>query len=263
LDCPPEIDEVAIEEPLEIRLVHFSRGRGQAQPNRNRIAVTMRTPGHDLELALGFLYSESILTSPDEILSFHRGPNLIELTLSPSCRIDPERFQRRFYVSSSCGVCGKSSIDEVWEQARHCDRTGPGTHPFISAELIAELPKRLRDAQEGFSRTGGLHASGLFSESGDLLVLREDVGRHNALDKVIGRAFLNRQLPLDHTVLALSGRVSFELMQKAAMAGIRVITAVGAPSSLAVRLAQEFDLTLIGFVRNQRFNIYHGDWRIT
>lgn len=262
-ECRPEVDDIAIEEPLEIRLTHFTRDRGQPRQNRHRVAITMRTPGHDLELAAGFLFSESILKSPSEIHSYRKGPNLIELALSPHCRIDVTRIQRQFYVSSSCGVCGKTSIEEVSELARHCDRSAPGSYPFVSAQLISEFPSLLRDAQEGFARTGGLHASGLFTVDGDLILAREDVGRHNALDKIIGRAFLNGLLPLDRAVLVLSGRVSFELMQKAAMAGIRVIIAVGAPSSLAVQLAKEFDLTLIGFVRDRRFNIYHGDWRVS
>jgi FdhD protein len=223
----------------------------------------MRTPGNDQELAAGYLYSESILKAPQEILSYRLGENLIELALSPHCRIDLKRVQRQSYISSSCGVCGKTSIEAVSELAHHCDRSAPGSYPFIPAEIISELPNLLRDAQEGFARTGGLHASALFDERGNLILAREDVGRHNALDKVIGRAFLDGLLPLDRSILVLSGRVSFELVQKAAMAGIRVIVAVGAPSSLAVQLAKEFDLTLIGFVRNQRFNIYHGEWRIT
>lgn len=255
-----EMDEVAIEDPLEIQVVHFSRER--QKQTRNRIAITMRTPGSDLELASGFLFSESILKSPHDILQIKQCPNLLEFTLSPICKLELERFERHSYVSSSCGICGKRSIEQVWEQTQHCDHTAYGTGPFVSSQIISRLPQELHKAQRIFSRTGGLHASGLFSDTGKLLLIQEDVGRHNALDKVIGRAFLDQLLPLDRSILMLSGRVSFELMQKAAIAGIRIIVAVGAPSTLAVRIAKEFDLTLIGFAKEQRFNIYHGEWRV-
>jgi FdhD protein len=257
-----QMDELAVEEPLEIRLVHISKSQELPHPTRSKIAVTMRTPGHDIELAAGYLFAESVLTSPDQILETRSESNWVEFTLSPEVRMDLRHHERRTYVSSSCGVCGKSSIEDICEEARYSDQNRPGSPPFISAQLIADLPNRLRDAQRGFSKTGGTHASGLFTARGELQCLREDVGRHNALDKVIGRAFLDRKLPLDQSILILSGRVSFELMQKAAMAGIRVIAAVGAPSSLAVQIAQEFDLTLIGFIRDGHFNVYHGDWRV-
>jgi FdhD protein len=250
-----EMDPVTIEEPLEIRI--------RAGTILQRIAVTMRTPGHDLELALGFLFGEGVIRSRSEVLGQRSSrANEIEIELDPTSKLDLKRFERNFYVSSSCGVCGKSSLEAVWEQTRYCDQTGPGTGPFIQAELISSLPGLLREKQLAFSKTGSLHGSGLFSTEGKLLSAMEDVGRHNALDKIIGSAWMSEQLPLDQTLLLLSGRVSFELMQKAAMAGIRIIAAVGAPSSLAVSLAKEFDLTLIGFVREKRFNIYHGSWRL-
>lgn len=261
-----QVDELAIEEPLEIRVVHTIRTVAQSKelphPTRSKIAVTMRTPGHDLELAAGYLFSESILTSPDQILETRSDTNWVEFTLSPEIDLDLRHHERRSYVSSSCGVCGKASIEDICEGARYSDHNRPGSPPFISAQLIVDLPNRLRESQKGFSQTGGTHASGLFTAHGELQYLREDVGRHNALDKVIGRTFLDRKLPLQQSVLVLSGRVSFELMQKAAMAGIRVIAAVGAPSSLAVQIAQELDLTLIGFIRDGHFNVYHGDWRV-
>lgn len=254
------MDEVAIEDPLEIRVIHFSKER--KKQIRTRIAITMRTPGSDLELASGFLYNESLLKSPHDILKVQQRPNLLEFMLSPSCNLEIERLQRYSYVSSSCGICGKQSIEQVWKQTQQCDSSGYGTGPFISSQIISQLSEKLYKAQKIFARTGGLHASGLFSDKGELLLVREDIGRHNALDKVIGRAFLDRLLPLDCAILMLSGRISFELMQKAAMAGIRMIVAVGAPSTLAVKIAQELDLTLIGFAKEQRFNIYHGEWRV-
>jgi FdhD protein len=260
-----DTDQVAVEEPLEIRL------RKNGSPSVHRIAVTMRTPDdnpeHDLELALGFLFGEGIIRSRSEIVGHRLEKNQVEIELRTTLDADTiRRYERSFFVSSSCGVCGKSSIEAVWETTRGCDRTGPGTGPFVKAQGILSLPERLRAAQLAFARTGGLHGAGLFSTQGELLCAREDVGRHNALDKVIGYALLQDsarlRLPLENSLLALSGRISFELMQKAAMAGIRVIVAVGAPSSLAVELAQELDLTLIGFVREGRLNIYHGEWRI-
>jgi FdhD protein len=234
-------DIVAVEEPLEIRI-------GGAP-----VAVTMRTPGHDEELALGFALSEGLqprdATLPDDLAA-----NTIELD-APD--FDAERLRRSFYTSSSCGVCGKGALEAVAVEA---PRVESDLH--VSADLVARLPERLREGQAAFSATGGLHATGLFDAHGELVTLREDVGRHNAMDKVIGRAFLDGRLPLREAILCVSGRLSFELVQKAAIAGCPLLVAVGAPSSLAVELAGDRGLTLCGFVRNGRLNVYTEPWRI-
>jgi FdhD protein len=222
----------------------------------------MRTPGHDAELAAGFLLSEGIITGPADILSLahHADPrrpkergNVLRATLAPGLALELDRLERHFYTTSSCGVCGKTSIDAV--KAASC----PTPLPAI---LIHQLPQRQRAAQAVFEQTGGLHATALFSAAGELLLLREDVGRHNAFDKVVGAALLAGQLPLSQHIVLLSGRASFELVQKAALAGVAILAAVGAPSSLAVEAAEEFGLTLLGFVRNERFNIYTHAQRI-
>lgn len=266
-------DALAVEEPLEIRLGFEHNGK----PTHRAISITMRTPGDDGELAAGFLFTEDIVKKPDQIkqirhcgLAVGRGKgtvdrakalnsNTIRVDLNSGAEIDFERLTRHFYTSSSCGVCGKSSIEAL--------RTGAETlpdlrHPQVDANAIQSLPETLRSSQHVFDRTGGLHASALFNIRGELDVVREDVGRHNALDKVIGAKFLAGKLPLSDKILLVSGRASFELVQKALMAGIPILAAVGAPSSLAVELAAEFGMTLIGFVRDQRFNIYAGDQRI-
>jgi FdhD protein len=237
-----ERDAVAVEEPLEIRI------------NGAPVAVTMRTPGHDEELALGFCLSEGLRPTaarlPDDLAA-----NTVEVH-APG--FDPEPLRRSFYTSSSCGVCGKGALEAVAVEA-----------PYIASRLqaplalVASLPERLHEAQAAFAATGGLHASGLFAADGTLLCAREDVGRHNALDKVIGWAFGADRLPLDDAVVCVSGRLSFELVQKAAVAGVPVIVAVGAPSSLAVDLAQDRGVTLCGFVRGGRANVYTEPWRIT
>jgi FdhD protein len=233
-------DAVAVEEPLEIRV------GGEA------LAVTMRTPGHDEELALGFLYSEALIDGPREA-----GPtedlaaNIVEVT-GPLLR-DPSR--RRFYTTSSCGVCGKGALEEV---AVHSAPLPPG--PVVSRTLIADLPSHLE--QPTFEHTGGLHATGLFEPDGRLLLTREDVGRHNAMDKVIGRALLDGLVPLGELVLCVSGRLSFELVQKAAVAGAPILVGVGAPSSLAVSLAADRGLTLCGFARGASVNVYTHTQRI-
>jgi FdhD protein len=233
-------DAVAVEEPLEIRV-------GGAP-----LAVTMRTPGEDEELALGFLYGEGLIASPRRAgLSEDLAANVVEV--EGSLLRDPGG--RRFYTTSSCGVCGKGAIEEV---AVHCAPLPDG--PVIARELLADLPERLR--QPGFERTGGLHATGLFDAEGQLLVVREDVGRHNAMDKVVGRALLDGRLPLHGHVLCVSGRQSFELVQKAAVAGAPVLVGVGAPSSLAIRLAQDCGMTLCGFARGGRVNVYAGAERV-
>jgi len=235
-----ERDVVAVEEPLEIRV------DGEA------MAVTMRTPGHDDELALGFLYGEGLIAGPTEAtLSDDLAANTIEVR-GPLAREQPAR---RFYTTSSCGVCGKGAIDEV---AVHCAPLAAG--PRVARALLAGLPDRL--VQPGFRRTGALHATGLFDAAGELLCMREDVGRHNAMDKVIGWALRERRVPLRDTMLCVSGRLSFELVQKAAVAGAAVLVGVGAPTSLAVELAREREMTLCGFARRGRVNVYAGDRRV-
>jgi len=249
-------DILACEEPLEIQMVY---GHGNNRIRKN-IAVTMRTPGNDAELAVGFLFTEGIITSGSELKSnpVETG-NSIAIELDESAQPALQKLERNFYTTSSCGVCGKSSIDAV--------RTigfaaGDPNNFIVHEEIIYTLPMLLRKTQDIFEQTGGLHASALFDLTGNLLLLREDVGRHNALDKLIGACILTGSLPLKNRLLLLSGRASFELIQKAAMAGISLVAAVGAPSSLAVELAKEFDMTLIGFLREKRFNIYSGTKRI-
>ena len=233
-------DSVAIEEPLEIRV--------DGEP----VSVTMRTPGHDEELALGFLYGEGLIDGPRTAgLTEDFAVNTIEVT-GPLVR-DPSA--RSFYTTSSCGVCGKGALEEV---AVHAPVLPPG--PTIPRALLADLPERLR--QPGFAKTGGLHATGLFTPDGELLIVREDVGRHNAMDKVIGRALVDGLLPLHPYVLCVSGRLSFELVQKAAVAGAPVLVGVGAPTSLAVSLAGELGMTLAGFARGDRVNVYAGAERV-
>jgi FdhD protein len=236
-----ELDAVAVEEPLEIRI----GGRP--------VAVTMRTPGHDEELALGFCLSEGLAPRsarlPDDLAA-----NTVEVD-APG--FDPERLQRSFYTTSSCGVCGKGALDAVAVDAPRVE-----SDLRLPAALVAALPDRLREAQAAFEATGGLHATGLFDAAGTLLCLREDVGRHNAMDKVVGWAFGQGLLPLARTVLCVSGRLSFELVQKASVAGCPILVAVGAPSSLAVDLAADRGVTLCGFVRGGRVNVYSEPWRI-
>jgi len=254
-------DAVAVEEPLEIRLGRLADGKVRHQP----VSITMRTPGDDFELAAGFLFTEGILQSSAqvrEILHCGKGKaatNTLRVDLVAGVDVDMKRLERNFYTTSSCGVCGKTSLEAL----------ATGAHPVsppagfkVDAQLIDQLPERLQAQQHIFRSTGGLHASALFSCTGDLLALREDVGRHNALDKLIGSRFLAGRLPANDTILFLSGRASFELLQKAVMAGIPVVCAVGAPSSLAIDAAREFGVTLLGFVRGQRFNVYTGPERL-
>jgi FdhD protein len=243
-----EQDLLAVEEPLEIQI----GGR--------TVAVTMRTPGDDRELAAGFLFTEGILQSREQIAEIvEPAPNVVSIALDGGAEVDLERLERHFYVSSSCGVCGKASIQAI-------EQTGgvapPRRHPEVDAAVVRGLPEALRATQPNFDRTGGLHAAGLFDAEGRKIAVREDVGRHNALDKLIGGEFLAGRTPLNTCILMLSGRVSFELVQKALMAGIPLIAAVGAPSSLAVELALHYGITLMGFVREGRFNIYGGEARI-
>jgi FdhD protein len=234
-------DVVAVEEPLEIRI------------NGSPVAITMRTPGHDEELALGFALSEG-LRPEGARLPADLAANAVELD-APG--FDPARLARSFYTSSSCGVCGKGALEAVAVEAPRVE-----SKLAVSADLIAVLPDRLRAAQPAFEATGGLHATGLFDEQGTLLCLREDVGRHNAMDKVIGWAFGAGRLPLERSVLCVSGRLSFELVQKAAVAGCPLLVAVGAPSSLAIELARDRGVTLCGFVRGGRLNVYSEPWRV-
>ncbi|WIM96504.1 formate dehydrogenase accessory sulfurtransferase FdhD [Actinoplanes oblitus] len=249
-------DELAAEEPLEIRL------RKQA------LAVTMRTPGHDIDLAIGFLLSEGVIARAEDVVTAQlcagtdtpNTYNVVDVVLGdhvPPPVTDPSR---NFYTTSSCGVCGKASIDAVRTRSRF-DVTGDPLR--IPAGALAELPGRLRAAQRAFERTGGLHAAGLFTAAGELLVLREDVGRHNAVDKVLGWATREGRLPLTGHVLMVSGRASFELTQKAWMAGLPMLAAVSAPSTLAVELAEQAGMTLVGFLRGETMNVYAGVDRVT
>lgn len=248
-------DEISVEEPLEIRL---SARAGDAPPTC--IAVTMRTPGHDVELAAGFLITEGIIDGADDIEDLRRSAvNAVEARLQPGVSLDAARLDRHSFVSSSCGACGKRSIAAVRVASRH--PVTPGI-PCLSPEIIHGLPEALRAGQSAFARTGGIHASALFDADGRLLDLREDVGRHNALDKLIGSELLAGHIPLTDRIVLVSGRVSFELVQKAAIAGVPVLGAVGAPSSLAVDLARECGMTLLGFVRDTRFNVYSESGRI-
>ena len=257
-------DLVAVEEPLEIRLAW---GRG-AERQQQSLAITMRTPGEDGDLALGFLYTEGLVTRKEEIVSLKfpaqllsgaAQENVIQVELAPGTFLDLQKLSRHFYTSSSCGVCGKASLELV-QQTIHFGLRKEA--PKVALEVLYALPSRLRIAQSLFDRTGGIHAAALFDEEGTLLLLREDVGRHNALDKLIGAAFREGRLPLSDSVLLVSGRASFELVQKALLAGIPVMAAVGAPSSLAVAVAEEYGMTLVGFLRSGSCNLYCGQERL-
>lgn len=253
-------DQVATEEPMEIRLLASGR--------RVTAAVTMRTPGSDFELAAGFLYGEGLVRTPADIsgisycvdkdLDETQLFNIVNVKLRAGFIPDVRSLERHFYTSSSCGVCGKASLESL--DLRGCRAPAPG--PQVTTEVIASLPEALRKAQGIFESTGGLHAAGLFTPQGELIGLREDVGRHNAVDKLIGWALMQGNLPLDGTLLMVSGRSSFEIMQKALAAGIPMVCAVSAPSSLAVDVSRRFDMSLIGFLRGPRFNVYSGRERI-
>jgi FdhD protein len=257
-------DAIAIEEPLEIRLEHGPAAERRMQ----NISVTMRTPGSDAELAAGFLFTEGIIKNASDIQQVahcfiacaENRENVIQVSLAENVTPHLQNTERNFYTTSSCGVCGKGSIDAIRTVSSYGNDLPDNN--IINTEVLTVLPGILKKHQKVFADTGGLHASALFTVEGELLLLREDVGRHNALDKLIGAAVNQNLLPLNKSVLLLSGRASFELVQKAAMAGINIIAAVGAPSSLAVQLAWEFNITLVGFLRGQRFNIYTAPQRI-
>jgi FdhD protein len=248
----PHDDALAAEEPLEIRI------------GNSPLTVTMRTPGHDEELATGFLWSEGIVDDPSQIAALHAyvttaggKTNGMEVELR-NCEFDPGQLQRNFFAASSCGICGKASIDAIRQRGLRAPNPGFNFDP----ELLCTLPDKLREAQTVFSRTGGLHAAALFDSAGNLVVLREDIGRHNAVDKVVGLALLQGRLPLSEHVMLVSGRGGFEIVQKALSAGLPILASVSAPSSLAVQLARELGLTLVGFLRGRRFVVYSGTSRL-
>ena len=249
-------DFIAVEEPLEIHLSYVK----DFQRQESNLSVTMRTPGNDKELALGFLFTEGIIDNVDQIISVKSSPeNIITVSFREDVSFDLKKLEKHFYTSSSCGVCGKTSIESIKTIKNNPKQNNT---LLFKASLIYKLPLILRQNQNVFEQTGGLHASAIFDFDGKLILINEDVGRHNALDKLIGSAFQNKLLPLENYLLLLSGRASFELIQKATMAGINIVVAIGAPSSLAVELAHERGMTLIGFLRNDRFNIYCGKNRI-
>lgn len=259
-----EPDLLVREEPLEIRL-----GLGpEKDRDQKSVSVTMRTPGQDFDLALGFLYTEGIIRNMEEVSTIlycgnvkrpEEKENVVRVELQPDIMPDLERLERHFYTTSSCGVCGKASLEAI--EAQSCAPLPP-KEPLIHQDLIHQLPERSKAQQLIFKHTGGLHAATLFDTTGNIRILREDIGRHNAVDKTIGAMLQAGNLPLSDTILLVSGRAGFELVQKAVMAGIPVMVAVGPPSSLAVELAAQFGLTLIGFVRNQRYNVYTHPERI-
>jgi FdhD protein len=260
-----DTDLLAAEEPLEIVLA-FGESNNR---RRQSISVTMRTPtGNDFELALGFLLTEGVISSYKDVISVRytaseldktAQANIVQIDLQPSIKFDAEKLQRHFYTSSSCGVCGKTSIDMV--QTTSCFWLKKGL-PIVKSTILRTLPEKLRKAQAVFEATGAIHAAALFDTEGVLIAVREDVGRHNALDKLIGWAMQHNRLPLSNHILLVSGRSSFELVQKALMAGIPILAAVGAPSSLAVQLANENGMTVVGFLKEHRFNIYSSFERI-
>jgi FdhD protein len=253
-------DTLATEEPMEIRIV--------SGDVRQTVAITMRTPGADFELAAGFLYGEGIVSSPEDILKIsycvdsdldtEQQYNIVNVELRGGRGYDLRSLERHFYTTSACGVCGKASLEQL--ELRGCPVISPG--PQVTAETIYALPERLREAQGVFDATGGLHAAALFDKDGNLLALREDVGRHNATDKLVGWALLEGRLPLSDHIVMVSGRSSFEILQKCLAAGVPVVCAISAPSSLAVDVARQFGMTLMGFLRGNRFNVYSGSERI-
>lgn len=257
------VDTIAVEEPLEINLSYGPMNNR----SRQNLAVTMRTPGNDEALAIGFFFSEGLISTIADIRNISRLPqkknhhseNTILIELAPTVQVDMKRLSRHFYTSSSCGVCGKTSIEMVSSTIYHFSRAGL---PKVKQETLCKLPESLRQAQSVFESTGSIHAAGLFNPAGKLLFMQEDVGRHNALDKLLGVALQQNLIPLKEHILLLSGRISFELVQKALMAGIPIIAAVGAPSSLAVSMADTYGTSLIGFLKKNKFNVYCGKDRI-
>lgn len=256
----PRADLLATEEPMEIRL-------RDAAGRQRTVAITMRTPGRDFELAAGFLFAEGVIAGPGDVVRIdycsdpgltedERG-NVVTVTLAGPLPELPG-LERRFLTTSACGVCGKESLESL--RVRGCGSLTGG--PFVEAQVVRALPDRLGARQTVFAKTGGLHAAGLFDASGELLAVREDVGRHNAVDKVVGWALLHASVPVNDRILMVSGRASYEIMQKAVVAGIGLVAAVSAPSSLAVALARDFGMTLVGFIRGHRFNVYAGEARI-
>ena len=269
-------DQLATEEPLEIRLRvgRAADGKGpvpvfrQQGAGQRTLSITMRTPGHDFELAAGFLYAEGIVRSADEVQALSdaddprieedRRDNIVNVDLRRDTLPDLQSVERQLYITSACGVCGKASLEAL--RLRGAPAIAPGPH--VEPDVLRALPERLRAGQGIFEATGGLHAAALFDLEGNLLALREDVGRHNALDKLVGWALLQRCLPLSRHIVMVSGRTSFEILQKCLMAGVPIVCAVSAPSSLAVAVAREFGITLVGFLRGERFNVYAGMERI-
>ena len=275
------VDVLAVEEPLELQLAYGPEGERRVKS----ISVTMRTPGHDFELAAGFLMTEGIVSDaadiseifylsgrwgagdslPQEtlntdtlVLPYQPERNIVRVDLAPYVTVSLANLERNFYTTSSCGICGKASLLAL----RTVCPPRSANNLRVAADVLSSLPERLRAVQSVFERTGGLHASGIFDAEGKLYATREDVGRHNAVDKLLGAEFLADRTPLRDRLLLLSGRASFELLQKALMGGIPMVVSVGAPSSLAVQVAKEFDITLVGFLRGDRFNVYHGAQRI-
>ena len=249
-------DHVAVEEPLEIRIAHTTP-EGRA---RQSVSITMRTPGNDHELAAGFLFTENIVKSAADIVAIEPcAENVVRVELHPGLSVDLARLQRHFYTTSSCGVCGKASLEALY--ASGVEPLGDGTVAIPEAVLLA-LPERLSASQPTFAETGGLHGATCFDANGQLVVTMEDVGRHNAVDKVIGRLLLDDALPASEAGMMVSGRASFELVQKSLVAGIPLLAAVSAPSSLAVETAREFNMTLVGFLRGGTFNVYSGGERL-
>jgi len=253
-------DTLATEEPMEIRLL--------AGDVKQTVAVTMRTPGADFELAAGFLFGEGIVSSTDDVakisycvdsdIDAEQRYNIVNVELRGNRGYDLRPLERHFYTTSACGVCGKASLEQL--ELRGCPVIPPG--PEVTAQTIYGLPEKLREAQGLFDATGGLHAAALFDKNGELITLREDVGRHNATDKLVGWALLERRLPLSDHIVMVSGRSSFEILQKCLTAGVPIVCAISAPSSLAVDVAKGFGMTLVGFLREGRFNVYAGSDRI-
>jgi len=256
-------DLLTTEEPMEIEVVHADGAHWRETP----LAVTMRTPGDDFELAAGFLFTEGVITAREDIEKIEHCPlhgsgdeeNVVKVRLREGVRFDETRLHRHFYTTSSCGVCGKTSLEAVRATFRALLSEDS---PKVAAAVLREIPGKLRAGQATFAQTGGLHAAAVFTALGDVVVLREDVGRHNALDKVVGERLLAGKLPLRDAVVAVSGRGSFELVQKSLAAGVPILAAVGAASSLAVDLAREYGMTLVGFLRGEGFAVYSGEGRI-